>query len=129
MERIEIQSEDDIIRSRTAARNLAEKLGFSIMNKTRVATAVSELARNVIQHADGGYMDLESVSESARRGIRCIFVDEGPGIEDIEEALKDGFTTGGSLGQGLPGSKRLVDELTISSNSGQGTRVEMLKWK
>ena len=129
MDRIEIRCEEDIILSRTAARNLADELGFSVMNKTRVATAVSELARNVIQHASGGYMEMESVSESSKQGIRCAFVDEGPGIENIEQALSDGFSTGNSLGQGLPGSKRLVDELNVISDVGKGTRVEMLKWK
>ena len=129
MDRIDIESEKDIVVARTAARNLAGDLGFSVMNKTRIATAVSELARNVLVHGGGGYMEMEAVSNSPKTGVRCVFVDHGPGIGDIQQALSDGFSTGNSLGQGLPGAKRLVDDLQITSELGQGTRVEMVKWK
>lgn len=130
MQRFDIKEEADIVRARSAARDLAGELGFSIVNKTRVATAVSELARNTLEHGLGGHMELEQLSADGRVGLRCIFVDEGPGIADVDQALTDGFTTcdGHSLGQGLPGAKRLVDTLEIISRPGDGTRVELVKW-
>ena len=126
--RFNILDEEDIIHTRRVAREQAEQLGFSIMDKTRVATAVSELARNVFHHGGGGYMEIEAIHREGQRGLRCVFIDEGPGIVDIELALTDGYTTGNTLGHGLPGAKRLVDELTITPNNAQGARVEMVKW-
>lgn len=126
---IDIQTEDDIVRARQAVRDFAAELGFSTMNKTRIATAVSELARNVHVHAGGGRMELDLAINGSRSGIRCTFVDEGPGIPDIEQALADGFSTAGSLGQGMPGSKRLTDEMRVESEPGKGTRVEVIKWQ
>ncbi len=128
METYLIKDEEDIVQTRRAARELAGKLGFSIMDKTRVATAVSELARNTFVHGGGGYMELSQIKSNNYFGVRCVFVDEGPGIESIELALTDGFTTAKSLGHGLPGAKRLVDELTIDSSQDVGTRVEMVKF-
>ncbi len=129
MEIFEILSEEDIVRARMAARTTAEKLGFSIVDKTRIATAVSELARNVYNHGGGGRMEIEEIREGKISGIRCIFTDQGQGIPDIEQAMGDGFSTGNGLGQGLPGSKRLMDNLKIESQVGKGTRVEIVKWK
>lgn len=129
MEIFEIRSEEDIVRARMAARTTAEKLGFSIVNKTRIATAVSELARNVYNHGGGGRMEIEDIREGKKAGIRCIFTDQGQGIPDIEQAMGDGFSTGNGLGQGLPGSKRLMDNLKVESQIGKGTRVEIVKWK
>jgi len=129
MEKIEIQTEKDIVLARTAARELAGIQGFSIMTKTRIATAVSELARNVFLHAGGGRMEYEVVNNNGRSGIRCVFTDEGPGIPDIEGAMKEGFSTSSTLGHGLSGTRRLVDEFEISSEAGKGARVEIVKWQ
>ena len=129
MEVFESRSDEDIVRARQAARTTAEKLGFSIVNKTRIATAVSELARNVYNHGGGGRMEIEKIREGKKSGIRCIFIDQGQGIPDIEQAMGDGYSTGNGLGQGLPGSKRLMDNLKVESQIGKGTRVEIVKWK
>ena len=129
MQKIDIQSEQDIVLARTAARDLAGTKGFSIMTKTRIATAVSELARNVYLHAGGGRMEYEIVNKNGRFGIRCEFIDEGPGIPNIDHALKDGYSTTSTLGHGLPGARRLVDEFNITSEEGNGTRVEIIKWE
>ena len=129
MEKIEIKTEVDIVFARQSARNLAEKHGFSIMGKTRIATAVSELARNVFVHAGGGYMEFDVITDGDLIGVQCIFIDSGPGIADIDLAMADGFTTNNSLGQGLPGSKRLVDRFTLKSSPLNGTRVDIVKWK
>ncbi|MDJ0947657.1 MAG: anti-sigma regulatory factor [Alphaproteobacteria bacterium] len=128
MQRIEIRDEQDIVRARTAARSLAETLNFSVVDKTRIATAVSELARNVVVHGGGGYVEVESVNAEKRVGMRCVFVDQGPGIEDVERAMAEGFSTAGTIGHGLPGARRLMDDLSIEATPGQGTRVEIIKW-
>lgn len=129
MQKIEIQTEADIIHARRKARELAEELTFSVMGKTRLATAVSELARNVYHHGGGGHMLLEKVNRQGKAGIRCVFIDQGPGIPDIALAMVDGYSTGKTLGHGLPGSKRLVDEFKIESKVSQGSEVEIIKWK
>jgi serine/threonine-protein kinase RsbT len=129
MEKIDILSEQDIVLARTAARELAGSKGFSIMSKTRIATAVSELARNVYLHGGGGRMEYEVVNKNGRYGIRCEFIDEGPGISDIENAMEEGFSTSSTLGHGLPGARRLVDEFEITSTGDNGTRVEIIKWE
>ncbi len=129
METIEIRKEEDIVRARQMARNYAKDLDFSIIDLTRVATAVSELARNVYSHGHGGRMELNVIKVADKIGLRCIFIDEGPGIPDVEEAMSDGFSTGDGLGQGLPGSKRLMDNIKIDSKIGKGARVEVTKWK
>lgn len=129
MEKVEIHSEHDVVLARTAARDLAGDQGFSVMTKTRIATAVSELARNVFLHGRGGYMEYEVINTANRVGIRCIFTDQGPGIPDIEKAMQDGFSTTETLGHGLPGARRLVDEFNITSPPGQGLKVEIIKWK
>ncbi len=129
MKVIEIHDEEHIVVARQTARRAAEKLGFSLVDKTRVATAVSELARNVYVHGSGGRMEIEELHQGERIGIRFIFIDEGPGIANVEQAMQDGFTTSKGLGQGLPGSKRLMDYLQIESKPGKGTKVETIKWK
>jgi len=130
MEVIDIRTERDVVRARQMARSLAEELGFSLVDKTRIATAVSELARNVFLHGGGGRMEYGVVSEGVKKGIRCVFIDTGPGIPDVNLALQDGFTTTTSgLGQGLPGAKRLMDGMTVESEPGKGTRVEVVTWK
>jgi serine/threonine-protein kinase RsbT len=129
MEVIEIYNEEHIALARQLARLVAEKLGFRLVDKTRIATAVSELARNVYFHGGGGRMKIEEINQSERIGIRFIFIDEGPGIANVEQAMQDGFSTSKGLGQGLPGSKRLMDYLQIESELGKGTKVETIKWK
>ena len=129
MEVIEITNEQHIVQARQIARRVAEKLGFRLVDKTRVAAAVSELARNVYVHGGGGRMEIEEIHRGGKIGIRCIFVDEGPGIPNVEQAMQDGFSTNIGLGQGLPGSKRLMDYLQIESELGKGTKVETIKWK
>lgn len=129
MTEIEIQTENDIVVARNTARAIAGELDFSLIDKTRIATAVSELARNTLVHGHGGCMQVEPAKVNGSSGLRCVFVDSGPGIADIEQALQDGFSTAGSLGQGLPGAKRLTDDFLVESEPGQGTRVEIVKWK
>ena len=128
MERVDIQTERDVVLARTAVRDLAGKNGFSIMSKTRIATAVSELARNVFLHGEGGYMEMEIVNNQSRVGVHCIFKDSGPGIPNIDQAMKEGFSTTATLGHGLPGARRLVDEFEVKSDPGNGVRVEVTKW-
>jgi serine/threonine-protein kinase RsbT len=129
MEVIEIINEQHIVQARQIARRVAEKLGFRLVDKTRVAAAVSELARNVYVHGGGGRMEIEEIHQGERIGIRFIFIDEGHGIPNVEQAIQDGFSTSNGLGQGLPGSKRLMDYLQIESELGKGTKVEAIKWK
>ena len=128
MIKVVISSEDDIVTARTKARHLAAEYGFSMIDKTRVATAVSELARNTLNHGGGGHMEICKATNGSKEGIRCLFRDQGPGIPDIEKALADGFSTRKSMGHGLPGARRLVDEFKIDSQPGAGTEVEIVKW-
>ena len=111
-------------------RDLAAALGFRSLDQTRLATVASELSRNIIKYAGRGRLIAQPTeSQAGRQALRLIFEDEGPGIPDIEEAMRDGFSTGRGLGKGLPGSKRLVDEFKIESLEGRGTRVTVLRWK
>jgi len=128
-ETLPIRAEIDIVRARQAVRNWAKELGFSLLDQTKIVTAASELARNVLVHGGGGCMRIEALNEGARRGLRLNFEDQGPGIPDIELALRDGYTTGGGIGLGLSGSKRLVNDFEIASKVGEGTRVTVVKWK
>ena len=108
---------------------MAAALGFRMIDQTRLATVASELARNTVKYARRGLMIAQSAESAAgRTGLRLIFEDKGPGIPDIDAAMRDGFTTGGGLGKGLPGSKRLVDEFQIESTPGAGTRVTVVRW-
>jgi len=124
-----IRSSDDIVRVRRIVREWAVSLGFSLVDQTKVVTAASELARNVIDYGGGGDFRIESLNNDARRGLRLTFSDQGPGIVDLEQAMKDGFTTGGGLGLGLGGAKRLVNEFLIDSKPGRGTTVVIVRWK
>jgi serine/threonine-protein kinase RsbT len=125
--RIPIASEVDIVLARQQGRQLAGELGASSGAMTLIATAISELARNIVQYARQGEIIL-SVVEGSRRGIQIVARDQGPGIADLEMAMRDGFSTGGSLGLGLPGARRLMDEFAIDSEVGKGTTVSMRKW-
>ena len=127
--RVEIASNEDVVLVRQRAREQAHRAGFSLLETTKLVTAASELARNALDHGGGGYADIEVITDGHRRGVRMTFVDEGPGIPDIEQAMRDGFTTGGGLGLGLGGSRRLVSEFHIESAVGRGTRVQVMRWK
>ena len=110
-------------------RKRAIEIGFSLVDQTKIVTAASELARNAIQHGGGGRVVVEIVSDGTRRGLRLAFEDQGPGIADIQLAMKDGYSTAGGLGLGLSGAKRLSNEFAISSTPGGGTRVVITRWK
>ena len=124
-----IQSSADIVMVRQAVRKLAVELGFSLVDQTKIVTAASELARNTLDYGGGGTVQLEGLQEGIRKGLRLTFEDSGPGIPDIDLALKDGYTTGGGLGMGLSGTKRLVNEFDIFSRVGEGTRITITKWR
>ena len=128
-ERMTIVREIDVIPFRNRIKEFAVKIGMGIVNQTKIITAASELARNMLKYANGGNVTIEVVSKGRENGIRLTFVDEGPGIKDIALAMKDGYSTGKSLGLGLPGTKRLVSEFAIVSEVGKGTTVTVLKWK
>ena len=126
---VPLRSGEDVVRLRQVVRERAVAIGFSLVDQTKIVTAASELGRNTIQYGGGGQALVATVANGARRGLRLEFVDQGPGIKDIELALKDGYTTGGGLGLGLSGAKRLSDEFHIDSAPGQGTRVTIVRWK
>ncbi len=128
-ETLPIRSEGDVVAVRQTVRKWTAELAFGLVDQTKVVTAASELARNVLVHGGGGTARLEALHEDARRGLRLTFEDQGPGIADVELALRDGYTTGGGLGLGLSGSKRLMNEFEIVSAVGKGTRVTVTKWK
>lgn len=128
-EAIEIQSSTDIVLVRQAVRQMSVEIGFSLVDQTKFVTAASELARNTLEYGGGGTVKLETLQEGRRRGLRLTFEDRGPGIADIDLALKDGFTTGSGLGMGLGGAKRLASEFEIQSVVGEGTRVTIVRWK
>ena len=128
-ETVPIGSEDAIVRVRQLVRQWAMQVGFSLVDQTKMVTAASELARNTVIYGGGGTVLCEALNDGSRRGLRLTFADQGPGIPDIEQALKDGFTTGGGLGLGLGGTKRLVNDFEIVSRPGEGTRVTITRWK
>lgn len=128
--RLELASEQDVVRARQVVRKLAQDSGFSLVEQTKLVTASSELARNTLIHGGGGHMEMEVLDEAdGRKGIRLRFIDEGPGIADMKLAMTDGWTSGTGLGLGLTGSKRLASEFDIQSAPGQGTRVTIVRWK
>jgi serine/threonine-protein kinase RsbT len=127
-ETIPVVSEPDIVVARRRVREVAVKIGLSLVDLTKLVTAASELARNTLIHGGGGSMTLENLN-GPRLGVRLIFEDNGPGIPDIQMALRDGFTTGFGLGLGLSGTKRLVNEFDIQSEVGHGTKVTITRWK
>src|SRR5262245_68827 len=128
-ESLPLTTPDHIVIVRQAVRLRAVELGFSLVDQTKIVTAASELARNAMTHGGGGRATIEGVTDGLRRGLRLTFEDDGPGIADIEQAMRDGFSTGGGLGLGLSGAKRLSNEFSIASSPGQGTRVVITRWK
>lgn len=127
-ETVPLVSEPDIVAVRRRVRDVSAKMGFSLVDQTKVVTAASELARNTLIYGGGGSMVMETLN-GPRVGLKLIFEDKGPGIPDIELALRDGFTTGTGLGLGLSGAKRLVNEFEIDSRIGEGTRIAITRWK
>lgn len=128
-ETLPIAQSDDVVRVRQRVRARAIEAGLGLVDQTKIITAASELARNTLDYGGGGSVLVETLSEGARRGVRLTFEDAGPGIADLEQALTDGFTTGGGLGLGLSGARRLSNEFEIQSNVGEGTRVMIARWK
>lgn len=124
-----LASDQDVVRVRQRVRDQALKLGFSLVDQTKIVTAASELARNTIIHGGGGSVTLEVVRQGARTGLQLLFEDTGPGIADLELALRDGYSTGAGLGLGLSGSKRLMHDFEVESSPGEGTRVRVARWK
>ena len=124
-----IVKEQDVVPFRNRVKEYAVKMGMGLVNQTKLITAASELVRNMLRYANGGGVTIEVVSRGRDSGIRLTFEDKGPGIPNIDNAMKDGFSTGKSLGLGLPGTKRLVNEFDIKSIVGEGTTVTVLKWK
>jgi len=124
-----LESDTDVTAARGGVRDWARELGFSVLDMTKVVTAASELARNVVVHGAGGTMRLAVVHQGVRRGLRIVFSDNGPGIADMSLAMKDGYSTAGGMGIGLPGARRLVNEFDVHSNATDGTRITILRWK
>ena len=123
-----IQIEQDVVLARQTARKLATECGMRLIDLTKMVTAVSELARNTMVYGGGGDMDWQILDDNARTGLRLVFRDEGPGIPDIKLAMTDGWTSGGGLGLGLPGAKRLVEEFELDTAPGKGTRITITRW-
>src|SRR5262245_44172052 len=127
--KLPVRSSEDIVLVRQAVRHQAVELGFSLVDQTKLVTAASELARNIVTYAGTGSVGIEAINNGTRSGLQITFEDQGPGIADIELAMKDGYTTGSGLGLGLGGSKRLVHEFVINTRLGEGTTVRITKWK
>jgi len=125
----DIQASEDVVLVRQAVRKLAVEMGFNLVDQTKIVTASSELSRNTLDYGGGGKVSLEIVENGMRTGLRLVFEDAGPGIPDIQLALKDGYTSGSGMGLGLGGAKRLSHEFEIQSEVGQGTRVSIVRWK
>jgi serine/threonine-protein kinase RsbT len=128
-ERLEIRQSDDVVRVRQLTRTFAVEVGLSLVDQTKIITAASELARNTLDYGGGGQVTVDLLDQAGRRGVRLAFEDKGPGIADIEQALKDGFTSGKGMGLGLGGAKRLCNEFSIDSKPGEGTKVTIARWK
>jgi serine/threonine-protein kinase RsbT len=126
--RLPIRSDMDLVWVRQHVRQAAAQLGFGLVDQTKLVTAASELARNTLVHGGGGHMESEPVASGGVRGLRLTFCDEGPGIADVERALSDGYTSGGGLGMGLGGARRLVHEFAIETGPGAGTTVRVTSW-
>ena len=124
-----ISTSEDVVAVRQAVRQRAVDLGFNLVDQTKIVTAASELARNTLQYGGGGTLRIEEVLRGSRRGLRLVFEDNGPGIPNVEIAMKDGYTTGNGLGLGLSGAKRLSNEFFIESRPGEGTRVTIVRWR
>jgi serine/threonine-protein kinase RsbT len=126
---IPVQVESDVVKVRQSVRILAVEIGLSLVDQTKVVTAASELGRNLLIYGGGGDVIMDLVTDNIRRGVRVAFVDEGPGIADLEQAQRDGFTSGSGMGLGLGGAKRLVNDFDLVSKPGEGTRVTITKWR
>ncbi|MGG5822695.1 anti-sigma regulatory factor [Falsiroseomonas sp. HW251] len=126
---VAIRTGDDVVRVRQEVRAMATRAALSLVDQTKIVTAASELARNTLDYGGGGTARIMLLQEGARRGVRVIFEDQGPGIPDVEQALRDGFTTGRGLGLGLGGSKRLCNEFRIETELGKGTRITIARWR
>ncbi len=127
--RIPISADTDVVTARQQGRQLASTLDFSATEVTLIATAISEVARNIVTYADEGELCVAIVEHRGRRGIRVVATDRGPGIPDLDKALQDGFSSGQGMGLGLPGARRLMDDFTVESVPGTGTTVEMIRWE
>lgn len=125
---VPIATDEDVIVARQRVRSVAQQLGFSTLDQTRIVTAASELGRNIVVHAHGGGMTVIRLEEEGKRGIEVVFSDAGPGITDIEQAMTEGYSTAGSMGLGLRGASRLVDDFHIDSSREAGTKVTIRKW-
>lgn len=125
---VNIKKEWDIVGARQLGRDIARKIGFGTVDQARIATAISELARNIYLYAGTGKVCFEALEEIDRKGIAIIAIDNGPGIEDLSQVMEDGFSTSGGLGAGLPGVKRLMDEFDIHSEENNGTEIKVVKW-
>jgi len=128
-ETLPLERSEQVVLVRQLVRQRAVELGFSLVDQTKIVTAASELARNTVLHGGGGHAVIEAVSDGIRRGIRLTLEDRGPGIADVQLAMKDGYSTAGGLGLGLSGAKRLSSEFSITSAPGEGTRVVITRWK
>lgn len=128
-EELPLQSDEDVVRARQVTRTFAQELGFTLADQTKIVTAASELARNMVIYGGGGIFRLAVAAENGRRGLRLVFEDKGPGIKDVDMALRDGFTTGSGLGLGLGGSRRLMSDFTIDTRPGEGTTITTTRWK
>jgi serine/threonine-protein kinase RsbT len=124
-----VRTDEDVVAVRRHVRERAVAIALSLVDQTKLVTAASELARNTIKYGGGGEVHVDALDDGVRKGVGLIFVDGGPGIPDLELALRDGYTTGGGLGLGLSGSKRLADEFDIATRVGDGTAVSIVKWK
>jgi serine/threonine-protein kinase RsbT len=124
-----LRTEHDVVLARQQVRRLTQALGFGLVDQTKMVTAASELARNAVIYGKGGVVRWETLTDGARRGLRLHFIDEGPGIPDLQQAMTDGWTSGSGMGLGLSGAKRLVNEFDIETAPGRGTRVTVTRWK
>ena len=126
---LQVRAENDVVAVRQAVRTWAVQQGFTLVDQTKIVTAASEIARNTVIYGRGGTVRLEALVDGIRKGLRLVFEDKGPGIPDLELAQRDGYTTGTGLGMGLGGARRLVNEFSIESKPGQGTKVTLTRWK
>ncbi|MBD8532511.1 anti-sigma regulatory factor [Massilia sp. CFBP 13647] len=127
--KLPLRTDEDVVYLRKHVRERAVGIGLSLVDQTKLITAASELARNTIKYGGGGMVFLDKLADGLRQGVGIVFIDAGPGIADLDMALRDGYTTGGGLGLGLGGSKRLVDEFEIDTRFGEGTAIAVVKWK